>query len=145
MDKDGYCWPGRDLLAKETSLDVRTIGRALNRLETGQWLRIKHARPAVNRYWATFPQRGTESHSDRGTESHSTGHRSSKQDTESLSNGAQSPTNSSVEEFKNPSDESVTPTDEKPTDARPVNEQQPANENWFEEHARELNLILNDI
>jgi hypothetical protein len=56
MDADGYCYPGKELLARETSLDIRNVDRAIARLELGEWLRVKRSKGRYpNQYWAKLP------------------------------------------------------------------------------------------
>jgi hypothetical protein len=97
MDADGYCYPGRALQSRETSLDTRTIDRAIVRLETGGWLKVKHSTGKhVNEYWATLPNSGTESPLT-AAQSHGNGGRNDTQ------TAAQSRPNSSVNSSLNSS------------------------------------------
>jgi Helix-turn-helix domain len=60
MDDAGYCWPGRELLAREMGADPRTVDRAATRLEQDGWIRWKRSKGRrSHEYWATFPNVGT--------------------------------------------------------------------------------------
>jgi Helix-turn-helix domain len=80
MDTEGHCWPGRERIATETGYDVRTVVRAIARLEAGQWLRIEKGggQRKTNHYWATLPvaNGGTAPPLNGGTESRLRGQRS---------------------------------------------------------------------
>jgi Helix-turn-helix domain len=88
MDKDGYCWPGREAIAAGAGCDVRTVDRAIARLETAGFLRVHHSKGRKsNRYQATFPNRDTESPLNSGRESRLPGQRVAVTATLTTANG----------------------------------------------------------
>jgi hypothetical protein len=59
MDGRGRCWPSRETLAAAVGLSVRTVERAVQRLEAVGWLRVERTeggRHRTNTYEALLPQ-----------------------------------------------------------------------------------------
>jgi hypothetical protein len=53
MDAQGFCYPGREKIAAGTGFSVRTVERAVQRLEAGGWLRVERGTGhRSNRYHA---------------------------------------------------------------------------------------------
>jgi hypothetical protein len=61
MNSEGFCYPGRELIAAYSSFSVRTIELAVTRLDAAGWLYVKRSKGRVaNRYYARLPQTANE-------------------------------------------------------------------------------------
>jgi hypothetical protein len=53
---DGYCFPGRETIARGASCNVRTVDQAVRRLEARGFLRVQRSRGrSVNHYFLRYP------------------------------------------------------------------------------------------
>jgi DNA-binding transcriptional MocR family regulator len=66
MNGDDACWPSKTTLAADCGFSVRTVDRAIRRLELIGFLKVRRRPPAANVYIARLPR-----HSDGVTPSHS--------------------------------------------------------------------------
>jgi DNA-binding transcriptional MocR family regulator len=66
MNGDNACWPSKPTLAQDCGFSVRTVDRAIRRLELIGLLKVRRRPPASNVYIARLPR-----HSDGVTPSHS--------------------------------------------------------------------------
>lgn len=70
MNGDNACWPSKPTLAQDCGFSVRTVDRAIRRLEIVGLLKVRRRPPAANVYIAHLP-RQLPRHSDGVTPSHS--------------------------------------------------------------------------
>ena len=56
MNRAGCCWPGKARLAADTGYSVRTMDRAVRRLEQAGLVDVRRRPPAPNLYTARLPR-----------------------------------------------------------------------------------------
>jgi len=56
MNRAGCCWPGKTRLAADTSMSIRTVDRAIRRLEAAGLIVVRRRPPAPNLYTARLPR-----------------------------------------------------------------------------------------